>query len=111
MGNAGLVSESVPEVQHRFHVRDLPGAIDHEHRTTVHGDIAFVPKRREQVFKVSPVIGLTRIGLLHQHATRRPVPDACPRLVGPAKTKREIRSPLAMISLTGRSKSRLPPNQ
>ena len=88
---AGLPRHLLPPVDELRGVRELLGPEDVEHRAAVDPEVALVAERGDDGVEVRLVVLRAGVGLLHQHPVGGAVPDAGPRLVGPAEAERDRR--------------------
>src|SRR6185437_12784805 len=81
----------LPLLDKSLYAGKLMRTIYDKDRTPIHPHMTFIQKSFPQCHEVPPVVFRPRIVMLDQNFVRRPMPDARPALVRPAKTKRKIR--------------------
>ena len=110
-GESGLHGKFLPVSSTLLESGSSAGRYNHEQGSSINRHVTPVQERRQQRFKMPPVVVQARIGLLYEHAAWGPMPQPRPRLVRPAYTKGNSGSPDACTSLSGRSRICLPANQ
>src|SRR5690242_6105537 len=88
--DAGVTTLLAPDVDHFPYVRNLPNAVDQQHRFAFEPQVARVPQDRHDVGNEPPCESIG-VALADDHVAFAAVPPPTPVLIRPANAERKVR--------------------